>query len=170
MGGMVLGWENRLTRLVTFYAKTTHPGDPFFLYDADPPETPNWPQDLPPSPDLERVYRICGSGRFGGIDRLLCLSEAAVWTARYLESGRDYDSRGDVLKPGVHIVFAMDADGTPWILDVVSGRVASFYFKGGDWQEPSFPSFDSFMEHMLAEDLHSQDWGVAVRGILEDGA
>jgi hypothetical protein len=169
-GGILVEWEKRLTRLVLFYGMTAEPEDPFFLYEASQPQASEWPPSLPFSAALEKVYRICSTGRFGGIDRLLPLPEAALWTTRYIETGRDYDTRGDVLCAGRHIVFAMDADGTPWILDALTGRVASFYFKGGDWQEPSYPSVDVFMEAMLSSAGHGEDWAAAARGIFQEGA
>jgi hypothetical protein len=115
---------------------------------------------LSPTPlqNIFSFYSLCGGGDFGPMIRFLAIEAIAQETSRWISSLREYDARGDVLFPGRHVVFANDADGTPFIWDARSGEVASFYWKGGDWEEPRFPSHDAFMEHIFASYAEVPEW------------
>ena len=88
-----------------------------------------------------------------------------MWTERWVSSLVD-DRGHPVLTRGRHVVFANDADGTPWILDAVTGRVASYYFKGGSWAEPAFATFDEYMDYALAGELPDREWETVARALF----
>jgi hypothetical protein len=52
------------------------------------------------------------------------------------------------LVPGRHVVVATDSGGAPVIWDAEADLLASFYFKGGDW-EPYNVCFEEFMEALF---------------------
>ena len=162
-------WTKKVERLVTFYRTRTRDGAPFFLYEAAPPRAIAWPEGFPSPAGLLRFYELCGGGRFGFIDRWLPVEEVPLWTERWCAGLQDDNGR-DVLERARHVVFANDADGTPWILDASSGRVASYYFKGGSWEEPQFDGFDEFMDYALSTNLHGENWALAARSIFGEGA
>ena len=112
---------------------------------------------------LQEFYGICGRAEIGPMIRFIPLEDLAEETARWINMLRDYDARGNILHVGRHIVFANDADGTPWIWNSASGREASFYWKGGDWEEPSFSSFDDFMEYILSPRDDDPSWAKALQ-------
>lgn len=99
----------------------------------------------------------------GPMIRFIPLEDLAKETSRWINLLRDYDARGDILQAGRHIVFANDADGTPWVWDSATGTVASFYWKGGDWEEPSFASFDDFMDYVLSPRGDDSSWARALK-------
>lgn len=164
-----MDWRAKLTRLVQFYA--TQPDrvrqeEPFYLWVVDQAVPFEWPPALPVAPSLRQFYEICGGGEFGPMMRFIPASQLAERTQSWIETLRNYDHRGDILVPARHLVFANDADGTPWILDASTGEVASFYWKGGDWEEPRFRSHDEFMEHIFVPEKDDPDWAAALEAIL----
>jgi len=164
-----MDWQEKLRRLVQFYETLRADGrstEPFWVWTVKPPVPFEWPVLLPPAPTLRRFYELCGGGEFGPMIRFVPAGKLHAVTVSWIDTLRDYDERGDILIPGRHIVFANDADGTPWILDTTTGEVASFYWKGGDWEEPRFGSHDEFMEHIFAPELDDAHWASALGIIL----
>ena len=156
-------WRETLRSIVAFYASDRPRQDPTFLYDAEPPRSTPWPESLPLCQGLQDFYCLCGRGEVGPMIRFIPLVELEKETSHWINLLRDYDTRGDVLQAGQHIVFANDADGTPWIWDSATGRVASFYWKGGDWEQPSFLSFDDFMDYILSPRDDDPSWANALQ-------
>lgn len=161
-------WTQKLQKLVRFYADPAKSLiKPFYLWAVDQPVPFEWPAALPFVDSLHRFYTVCGGGEFGPMIRFVTASRLAEQTESWTRTLRDYDARGDILFPGRHIVFANDADGTPWIVDASSGRVASFYWKGGDWEEPQFTSHDEFMNYVFRPGEDYPDWMAALEVILQ---
>jgi hypothetical protein len=50
--------------------------------------------------------------------------------------------------PGRHVVLATDSGGAPVVWDAEADRLASFFWKGGDW-EPYNLGFEAFMEALF---------------------
>lgn len=161
-----MNWSDKLAALARFYADPTdsrREEEPFFLWVVNPPVPFEWPSSLPHLPSLERFYSVCGGGEFGPMIRFVPASRLGQQTARWVETLRQYDERGDVLFAGRHVVFANDSAGAPWIIDATNGRVASFWWKGGDWEEPVFASLDEFMEqYIFRPSPDESDWAKAL--------
>lgn len=102
--------------------------------------------------------------------RFIPLCDLVERTNSWIKTLSNYNERGDILKAGRHVVFANDADGTPWIWDSKTGEVASFYWKGGDWEKPQFKSFNEFMEYVFIPEKEDNDWHEVLRIILGDNA
>jgi hypothetical protein len=99
--------------------------------------------------------------------RFIPAARLASETQRWIELLRKYDGRGDVLFAGRHVVFANEADGTPWVWDSITNEVATFYWKGGDWEEPRFKSFSDFMEH-ICRGADDERWTAALTRAVRD--
>lgn len=160
-----MGWSERVAKLVAFYASGEDLGHPFYLFSAAAPAVVSWPADFPRPSGLLAFYGLCGGGRFGSVDRFLPAEEVPLWTGRWV-SGLVDDAGQPMLRSGQHVVFANDADGTPWILDATTGGVASYYFKGGSWEEPTFDSFDKYMEYALSGEPSDSEWQNVARAIF----
>ena len=162
-----MDWAEKLAKMAAFYQQ---PGsdlrEPFYLWDVQPAAPFEWPSSVPYVKSLARFYAVCSGGEFGPMIRFVPVRSLANETERWRQLLAQYDSRGDILRTGEHIVFANDADGSPWILHVATGRVASFYWKGGDWQDPPFPSHDDFMEYVLDPGPDAPVWAAAVSEVM----
>jgi hypothetical protein len=132
-----------------------------------PPSGSNWPDGLPVSQALRSFYGLCDGGTFGNCAFNVCgIGELASWTTKGIELLRDYDSRGDILLPGRHLVFGTDAEGAPLIWDAVTDHVATFFWKGGDW-EPIADSAEAFLHGLFNPDPEEEpDWAQSVDAIL----
>ena len=94
-------------------------------------------------------YRLCDGGPLSLQYNWCSLSELEAETATWCESLHNYHDDGQpVLIPGRHVVLAIDSGGAPVIWDADSDRLASFFFKGGDW-EPYNMGFEEFMEALF---------------------
>jgi len=164
--GPVRDWREKVAALVRFYQTAAAREDPYVVYDVHPSSHGAWPPALPPSRSLQSFYALCNGGDFGPMVHFAPLERLQEETDRWIDVLKDYDARGDILSSDRHVVFANDADGTPWILDAPTDRVASFYWKGGDWQEPRFPSFDAFMSDLFTSRLDDGSWATVVERVL----
>jgi hypothetical protein len=99
--------------------------------------------------------------------RFIPAARIASETELWVELLRKYDDRGDVLFGGRHVVFANDADGTPWIWDSKTDDVAKFYWKGGDWEDPRFKSFSDFMGY-ICRGADDDNWTAALARAVRD--
>ncbi len=175
-----MGWKEKLKLLVDFYGSKRNLE--FSLntwFHTNTPEMCDWPNELPISEGLKAFYDICGSGHFGHNLIFVPLSQLSEYTESWIEdtidepalTSEEWDiflESGDehpegtikIFENGQHIIFAVEGNGTPWVLDVLSNKVAAYYFKGGSW-ERSFDSFDDFMEHVMSPELEEYDsgWG-----------
>lgn len=135
--------------------------------DIAPPRQSEWPPSLPVCEAFLRFYALCDGGYFGNSAyRLFSLSEVAGRTGEWIDGLRDYDQRGDVLIPGRHVVFGEDSAGAPLVWDSHSGQVATFWFKGGDW-EPIANSPEAFLERLFNPDPgRDAEWAEAIEQVL----
>jgi hypothetical protein len=163
-------WRYRLEQLVSYYQAHDRFIEPFFHFDPRQPDGAAWPAELPTHAPLADFYARCGQGEVGPGVLFVPLAELASTTREWIDNLKDYDARGDVLFAGRHIVFATDGAGVPWVLDVHSGEVASFYPRGGGWEEPRYPSFDAFMNNLFDGPTRHEQWRQvrnAVRGTVD---
>lgn len=151
-------WETQLSTIVRFFNSDGEKPEPAFLYEVRPSANSSFPDSLPAPKSLRRFYDICDGGYFGPGINFISISELETETQSWLEILRDYDERGDIITQGQQCVFANDPDGAPWIYDHDSGRVAAFYWKGGDWCAPKFDSHDDFMVDVLSPMTNDNDW------------
>ena len=151
-------WETRLSTIVHFFNRESEKPEPAFLYDVRPPANSPFPESIPAPDSLKRFYDICDGGYFGPAINFIPVAELVSETQNWMEILRDYDERGDIITQGQQCVFANDPDGAPWIYDRVSGRVAAFYWKGGDWCDPKFDTHDDFMIDVLSPKPNDNDW------------
>ena len=161
-GGSHVDWAHKLARLVEFYCTPQATEEPFYLWLVERPVPFTWPSALPRCPSLERFYSLCGGGEFGPMLRFHPAARLEEETASWIATLRNYDEHGDVLCHGRHVVFALDSDGSPWVLDAKTGEVASYWWKGGRWEDPRFRSHDAFMDHLFAPTAHDDDWAAAL--------
>lgn len=149
-------WKKKLTHIVEYFAREGEKPDPVFLYDVRPPTNLEFPDAVPAPNSLRVFYEICDGGYFGPMIRFIPLGELEAETQQWLEIIRQ--ERGDVIRAGQHSVFANDSDGAPWIYDDQTREVAVFYWKGGDWCEPRFASFDDFMNDVFTAKPDDPNW------------
>ena len=155
-------WRDLLRKMVKYYAADPAPDDdPMFLFSARPPSAGRWPDSLPLCPAMREFYQLCDGGEmcvsfvpFGGL---------VETTTRWIDNLKGYDDRGDILFPGRHIVFAEDAGGAPHIWDSETGKTASFYYRGGDWEEPSFRSFEAYLQYAFSPSSQDEEWSTAIK-------
>jgi hypothetical protein len=140
---------------------------PVFANDISPPAGLLWPAELPASDALRRFYALCDGGAFGNCAyNIWGLAELPTRTERWIEELRDYDARGDILSPGGHLVFGEDSAGAPLIWDAATDRVATFFWKGGDW-EPIAPSAEAFLNDLFNPDpAENPEWAESIEMIL----
>ncbi len=162
-------WRTRLKEIVTYFNSNGVKPDPAFLYEVNPPVDLPFLTTIPAPESLRDFYQLCDGGFFGPMIRFIPLARLESETDRWIRVLKDYDDRGDVLSKSRHCVFANDADGTPWICDNESGEVASFYWKGGDWCDPRFASFDAFMEDLLSHHSDDEDWSTMLDLVPRSG-
>jgi len=146
--------------MLAYYQKHSDLPDPCFLYAPQAAIEYVWPSELPCNDEIKEFYEICDGGNFGPMLRFIPVENLVEQTNHWVKMLSNYDERGDIIKKGRHVVFAHDADGTPWIWDSQTGVVASFYWKGGDWEEPFFPSFAEFMNYVFTPDAEddNENW------------
>ena len=116
---------------------------------------------LPRTPRILRDYATCDGGHLAwftwpGIDGLPALND--LWF-KMLEDY--YPNRTGPLTRGRHTVLANDVAGAPLIWDAEAGTVATFYWKGGDW-EPLAPSMEAFLDRMFNSEEEIPSWNEAL--------
>jgi hypothetical protein len=124
----------------------------------------------PACPGLWDFYALCDGGPLSNQYNWLPLSEVQTTTERWRGILHDYHGDGrPILLSGRHVVLATDACGAPVVWDAEADRLASFFWKGGDW-EPFNLGFEAFMvalffspEQVAAGDM----WGEALGQLTE---
>jgi hypothetical protein len=143
---LVSDWREQLAKLVRARGTDRFP---LSVFDVAPSCGQAWPDSLPSCKGLRDFYALCNGGPLSLQYNWLPLSELQTETARWRELLHDYQGDGrPVLLPGRHLVLANDSGGAPVIWDAESDRLASFFWKGGDW-EPYILSFEAFMEALF---------------------
>ena len=150
---MKTDWRTVLGRIVELEPPDDYP---FVVFGAEPPATYVWPSSIPCPRELHEFWAICGGGYFAhenwlGADQ--AVAAARQWEARL----SDYDARGAVLDCGRHLVFAIDSGGCPVIWDSHTDLVASFFFKGGDW-EPTGLTMEQYLQATFVTPAATDDW------------
>ena len=163
-------WQDKLIQFVAYYQEHSDPPDPCLIYDPQPPAECVWPSKLPCNDEIREFYKVCGGGEFGLMLRFIPVCDLLEQTNHWVKILSGYDERGDIIQTGRHVVFANDADGTPWIWDSKTGVVASFYWKGGDWEEPEFASFGNFMEYVFTPEEDDDSWRNSLQIIIKKNA
>jgi hypothetical protein len=139
-------WREQLAKLVRSRGTDRFP---LLVFDVAPPSVRSWPDKLPSCRGLQDFYGLCDGGPLSLQYNWLPLSEVETETAKWREGLHGYHGDGKaVLLPGRHVVVAADSGGAPVIWDAEYDRLASFYFKGGDW-EPFNLGFEEFMEALF---------------------
>lgn len=138
---------------------------PLIIFEVDPASGQEFPKELPYSQLLDEFYRFCDGGYFKDY-RWFPIAELAAKTARWQELLTDYDDRGNILIRGRHLVFAEDSGGGPIVWDAATDRVASFWWKGGDW-EPIAESMEQFLAQLFNPSLDQPMWFEALKQLRE---
>jgi hypothetical protein len=143
-GEHMVGWREKLTRLVEL-APTLHP--PADSFRLRPPSRAKWPRDLPKGPTLPEFYTVCDGGRFpegrGYVEifRLAQLGarsqQVAMQIADDLEAQRLGAKSPYIL--GRHVVFGWTSDAINLIWDTETDHVIGHSpFDDNDWIEADY--------------------------------
>ncbi len=140
-----------LTELVRLQATDQAAEDPFFLFPVEPP-APGPPVPAP----LRELHALCGGGQLGDV-RVLTPTELPDRQPEYQRLGPARRvPRAGRLRGGV--------DGTPVVLDTVSGLIRSYYWRDA-WERPEqgwtkfrFESLEGFLTWLFDPGQGSEDW------------
>lgn len=122
---------------------------PLCVFDVALPSSQRWPDGLPSCNGLRDFYALCDGGPLSLQYTWLPISKVEAETTRWREMLSGYRADGQpVLHPERHVVLANDSGGAPVIWDAESDLLASFFWKGGDW-EPYHLGFEGFMEALF---------------------
>lgn len=141
-------WRVQLEKLVRARGTDQFP---LLVFELSPPSGKPWPESLPACQGLQDFYAICDGGLLSSQYNWLSLTNIAEETARWRAMLHNY--RGDdedILASGRHLVLAHDSAGAPVIWDAKADRLASFFWKGGDW-EPYNLGFEEFMTALFLD-------------------
>ena len=151
-------WRNDLRALVAARDTALFP---LLVYKAHPPSSDAWPPALPVSDSISQFYSVCDGGYIGELN-WCSLNHIESQTHNWIDGLKGYYQDGrDVLVAGRHVVFAIDSGGAPLIWDSETDLMATFWFKGGDW-EPTQHNLDEFLNALFAPSKESGSWGEAL--------
>jgi hypothetical protein len=155
-----LNWREKLKRLVNLYKTYPDVPEPGYLYTVEQPELSDWPIGLPSSSDLREYFAIFGGGTFGLQIRFNPLQKVMDETKRWFDLLHD----DEIFLKGANrnecVILANDADGTPWVYNVKTGRVSSYYWKAGSWDVLCFDSLGEFIDYVFKPEPSDEDWPI----------
>lgn len=139
-------WRTLISKLVE--ARGTQQF-PLLVYEVRPPSGGPWPPGFPTCKGIRDFYSRCDGGLLSIQYDWLAIAKVEAETSRWRELLNDYHGDGQpVLLPGRHVVLATDSGGAPVIWDGVGDQMATFFWKGGDW-EPMNLNFEDFMSALF---------------------
>ena len=135
---------------------------PLCVYKADPPTSAVWPAHLPRSQEIADFYAACNGGFIADFN-WYALEQVAPETDRWIQTGVGYYADGtNALDAGRHVALAVDSAGAPLIWDAQTDLVATFFFKGGDW-EPLGMTFGKYLGYLFSAADADTMWAEALR-------
>jgi hypothetical protein len=153
-------WRNTLRKWVHM-ANSSKPF-PLSAYEIRASSFDQWPTDLPVSPVIQEFYRICDGG-YSYLYSWAPLAELASRTGQWIKHLSDYDGKGrNILTAGRHLVWGEDSGAAPLIWDASTNRVATFWFKGGDW-EPLADSPEIYLQEIFNPAPDQETWYQAIK-------
>lgn len=159
-------WRQLLQALLTTGSKASFP---LATYKAKPPASGTWPASLPVCTPIVDFYRLCDGGYIGDYN-WHGRDELAARTADWVDGTKGYYGDGrDAIISGRHVVLATDASGAPLVWDATTGLMATFWFKGGDW-EPTGKDFEQFMAALFTPQGTDDLWAQAVHQLHDRSA
>ncbi len=152
-------WRHTLQKWITqkdVVASLARKRVEYRVWEIRVPSTDPWPASLPGCQALTDLYQICDGGYFHWF-HWISLSQLVERNQEWFHLLSDWDSRGDVLLAGRHVVLAEDAGGCPVVWDTTTDQVRAFQFDGGDWEPPLASSVEAFLT-TLFNPKGEEDW------------
>lgn len=153
-------WRDRLRCLVKWSNIATFP---LLVFKTNPPSGISWPDNLPSSAEILALYTICDGGFLGefnwfGLSPLLPVQEQIILQNEFWWNALKnyYPDESSPLERECHLILGVDSAGAPLIWNKTTDAVATFFFKGGDW-EPLAESFERFMNQLFCTKAQEQN-------------
>ena len=160
-------WRDILRKYVTWVTgnKNYKPSPLLSLLIYPPSNTP-WPAELPTSESIKDFYSICDGGIIEGFN-FEHVSDLIKENDYWKINLTNYYTNGSSPIKLSHLYLAWDDGAAPLFWNSADNMMASFWFKGGDW-EPYNKTFDEFMDWLFVsyESSNENDsWGETLRQI-----
>ena len=138
-------WRTLLQRLVNINTDEF----PLLVYQVAPATGQIWPQALPSNTTITDFYALCDGGNIGQYHWYRTSDLPSVNEHWMKHLAHYYPDGSSPIVKGRHLIFAIDSGGAPLIWDSLNDTVATFWFKGGDW-EPTGLNMDEFLSALFS--------------------
>lgn len=153
-----MDWIQKLKLLAKHFEGYPNIPEPGFLSTVEKPDAEGWPSNVPQNEQIRVFYSVFGGGEIGPMIRINEKSELRRETDSWYEILHDDKDFLSSINKDSSIAIGRGADGTPWFYDTGTGVVCSYYWKGGNLEEPTFPDLGSFVEYLFNPEEGDEDW------------
>jgi hypothetical protein len=156
---MESNWRTLLQRLARI---ETTDEFPLLVYRVAPSRSQTWPAELPVNKAILDFYALSDGGYIGDY-QWYTLSELPSIHEQWMDRlAHYYPNESSPLLKGRHLVLALDSGGAPLIWDSQEDKVATFWFKGGDWEPTGF-NMEEFLTALFAPKQEDTLWFEALQ-------